>query len=111
MKIFICCDGTWNDKDNPDDETGSRCPTNVRRFFDALEKGKTQELSHGIEIADKHPRQVAYYTAGVGTSWYDRIRGGLSGWAMGRRIRDAYQFLMQNAKTASGSDLGPCNSV
>ena len=41
-------------------------------------------------------RQVTHYTRGVGTDWYDKIKGGAFGVGLNDRIRDAYQFITDN---------------
>jgi hypothetical protein len=98
MNIFICCDGTWNTKENPDNDTGDSCPTNVRWFFLALRKGPVQPFDNFSEFSEVQDEQVAYYSRGVGTGGWDSIRGGGTGLGMGKRIRSAYRFLMNQVK-------------
>jgi uncharacterized protein (DUF2235 family) len=81
--IIICSDGTWNSPDQTDE--GVISPTNVFKLA----------LAVAPEAADGR-RQLRYYDEGVGTHWYDRIRGGLSGWGISRNILEGYRFLMAN---------------
>lgn len=81
-RIVVCCDGTWNTPDQKDD--GVVCPTNVTRLAMAV-----------APYAGDGRRQMLYYDTGVGTHWYDRIRGGVSGVGISRNILQAYRFLME----------------
>jgi uncharacterized protein (DUF2235 family) len=80
-RLIICFDGTWNtpDETRPED---TQIETNVRRFYEAL-------LPHA---ADGRP-QLAWYDAGVGTKWYERIQGGAFGYGLSENIRQGYAFL------------------
>lgn len=72
--IVICLDGTWNKPDNPEDDVSKE--TNVKNLYDIC-------LNDGSS-------QVSYYDQGVGSHWYDRIRGGISGRGLAKNIREAY---------------------
>ncbi len=72
--IVICLDGTWNKPDEDDAEVEK--DTNVRNLYELCVK--------------KSPSQVAYYDEGVGSHWYDRIRGGVSGRGLSKNIREGY---------------------
>ena len=80
-RIIICSDGTWNRPDQTDG--GVVCPSNVARLALAV-----------APVAGDGRRQVRFYDPGVGTRWYDRIRGGISGWGISRNILEGYRFLM-----------------
>ena len=72
--IVICLDGTWNKPDEPDADVSTE--TNVKNLYDmCINDGKNQ---------------VTYYDQGVGSHWYDRIRGGISGRGLSKNIREAY---------------------
>ena len=58
-RLAVFLDGTWND---PGDNT------NVWRLSSML----------GTQDSQQNP-QLAYYDTGVGTKWYDRFRGGITG--------------------------------
>jgi hypothetical protein len=61
-RIVICADGTWNTPDQKDE--GVVSPTNVARLAMCV-----------APFAEDGRRQLLYYESGVGTRWYDRIRG------------------------------------
>ena len=73
--IIICLDGTWDKPDEKPHEENEE--TNVRNLYELLEK-------------DEPHKQVVYYDTGVGSHWYDRIRGGVSGRGLSKNIREAY---------------------
>lgn len=76
--LLVCCDGTWNAKDNQDD--GVYAPTNVRQLFNCLK-----------EIPGE---QETRYQAGVGTgNILDKVLGGALGMGVSEDIRDCYQWL------------------
>src|SRR6266513_808409 len=82
-RIVICADGTWNTPDEKDH--GKVCLTNVAKT--------------ALSIANKDSsgmQQLVYYDKGVGTDWYDHIRGGVSGVGISKIIKDAYQFLVDH---------------
>lgn len=76
--IVVCCDGTWN---TPDQHS----PTNVTKI--ALAVAPTD---------DDRREQRMFYHRGVGTSRWERIRGGMFGVGLSRDVRDCYRFLVQN---------------
>ena len=94
-KLVICFDGTWNtpDKDGNvhneiDDET------NVVHIFRAI-KGE----NYGTDVEHCTAQQPAiptlkWYDTGVGTKWYEHIRGGAFGFGLSRNIRQGYKFLI-----------------
>ncbi|MDM8515402.1 DUF2235 domain-containing protein [Desulfobacterales bacterium HSG16] len=73
--IVICLDGTWNKPDEEKHEESEE--TNVRNLWEILDKN------------DRN-KQVVYYDQGVGSHWYDRIRGGISGRGLSKNIKEAY---------------------
>jgi uncharacterized protein (DUF2235 family) len=75
-RLAVFLDGTWND---PGDNT------NVWRLRSMLSRVD----DHGVE-------QLAYYDTGVGTRWYDRVRGGAAGVGLSKNIREAYRWLVEN---------------
>lgn len=71
--LVLCFDGTWNTLQSQ---------TNVSRLH--------------AEIADDSsgcPNQRKYYDEGVGTKWYDRVRGGVLGYGLDENIRAGYAWL------------------
>lgn len=71
--IVICFDGTWNSW-----ESG----TNVSTLYSDIADDSTRSST-----------QRKFYDEGVGTKWYDRIRGGALGFGLDRNIRQGYAWL------------------
>lgn len=85
-RIVLCADGTWNEAEKADDESGRPQPTNVLKVARAV---KPRSAS-GVD-------QVVYYHVGLGTNWgLDRITGGAFGAGMARNVRSLYRFLVNN---------------
>ncbi len=82
-RLVLCCDGTWN---MPDQESGGRsCPTNVTK------------LALGVAgNADDGKEQRVFYHRGVGTSRWERLRGGAFGFGLSRNVKDTYRFIVEN---------------
>lgn len=72
-RICILYDGTWNKRDSD---------TNVHATWRAIR-------SEGRE----DPEQPVFYDEGVGTHWYDRVRGGLFGHGLSKNIRQGWDWL------------------
>ncbi|MCX4028587.1 DUF2235 domain-containing protein [Endozoicomonas sp. SM1973] len=81
--IVLCFDGTWNRPDDPDDETSQE--TNVRLFY--------KQLINKSQPKTTSDQQLAFYDEGVGCHWYDRIRGGISGFGLTKNILEGYYHL------------------
>jgi uncharacterized protein (DUF2235 family) len=77
--ILICLDGTWNKSG----ATAAPTSTNVFRLYENA-------------IKHKSPRQIAFYNAGVGTRFFEKIRGGLFGYGLYEQIKDGYQQIMES---------------
>lgn len=76
-KLVLCLDGTWNTvKDH----------TNVSRIHAAI---------RNVPSSRDGNTQVKYYDEGVGTHWYDHVRGGVLGWGLPKNIREAYTWLIE----------------
>ncbi len=79
-KIVICFDGTWNTPDKkPSDGDES---TNVWHFFESIAERDTNGVA-----------QIKWYDQGVGTKWYNKIRGGAFGVGLSDNIQQGYRFL------------------
>jgi uncharacterized protein (DUF2235 family) len=76
-RLAVCCDGTWNHRDQPN-------PTNVTKVHAALASD-----DHGIQ-------QLRHYEPGVGSSWWERLRGGAFGMGLSRGVTNAYRWICQN---------------
>ena len=80
-RIVMCFDGTWNTPDNNGD-IGGDTSTNVWKFFNSVaEKG-----ADGMT-------QIKWYDEGVGTKWYNKVRGGAFGVGLSTNIQEGYRFL------------------
>ena len=82
-RLVLCCDGTWN---TPDQQSGGRpCPTNVTKLALAV-----------ADAGDDGKEQIVFYHRGVGTSRWERLRGGAFGFGLSRNVQDTYRFIVQN---------------
>jgi len=85
-RIVICADGTWNIRDQLDQDTGTRRPTNVTKVARAV-RPRAQD---GTD-------QIVYYHDGIGTGGAtDRVTGGAFGQGMEDNIRALYRFIVYN---------------
>ena len=82
-RIVVCCDGTWNTADQVCE--GKPCSTNVAKFAVAL----------ADTSADGLPQKV-FYVRGVGTSRWDRIRGGAFGYGLSDNVKEAYRLIAEH---------------
>jgi uncharacterized protein (DUF2235 family) len=76
---------------------------NIAAFLDGTWDTYKEGVSNNSNVGTMYAaavndgqRQVAHYTKGVGTDWYDKIKGGAFGVGLNDRIRDAYQFITDN---------------
>lgn len=76
-RLVLCCDGTWS-------SPWQRSPTNVVRFYNAL-----------AERGPDGAHQVASYRKGVGTTPFERLRGGIFGYGLSREVRNAYAWVVE----------------
>jgi uncharacterized protein (DUF2235 family) len=96
-RLILLLDGTWNDA-----ELGNR-DTNIVRLRELLAKtldasfSATQiQADDAIVTSRKYADQTEYlvfYARGVGTSAFDRLRGGAFGAGLSKNIRRAYRQL------------------
>jgi uncharacterized protein (DUF2235 family) len=85
-RIIICADGTWNLRDQIDEDSGKRHPTNVTKVARAV---RTRDR-HGID-------QVVFYHDGIGTRGpLDKITGGAFGTGMEENVRNLYRSIVYN---------------
>ena len=76
QKLILLFDGTWNDPQSR---------TNVYR------------MAHSIKHFDeKGVRQKFFYSPGVGTKRFERLRGGATGFRLSRIMMDGYDWLCRN---------------
>ncbi|MWA05322.1 DUF2235 domain-containing protein [Actinomadura sp. LD22] len=89
-RLVVCCDGTWNFADQA--TAGRPAPTNVTKI--------------ALSVAPEDPagvEQRVYYHCGVGTTRWERLRGGAFGFGLARNVLDAYRFVIDDY--AAGDDL------
>ena len=85
-RIVLCADGTWNEPEQVDQQTGKRKPSNVMKLARAVKP----TAGDGIE-------QVVYYHEGLGTGGpLDKFTGGAFGDGMEANILSLYRFLVYN---------------
>jgi uncharacterized protein (DUF2235 family) len=85
-RIVLCADGTWNEAERKDPDTGRPQPTNVLKVARAV----LPQSSDGID-------QVVFYIQGVGTGGgLDTFTGGAFGDGMELNVRALYRFLVHN---------------
>lgn len=80
-RIVICFDGTWNKPDK--NKSKESTETNVYRLYEAVKEIKTGKVV----------RQLKWYDKGVGTKWYEKIRGSL-GYGLSKNIQEGYGQLI-----------------
>lgn len=81
--IVISFDGTWNTPDRAPSADGDSS-TNVWKLHQAI-----------LDSSGDQP-QLKWYGEGVGTRWYEKLRGGAFGVGLSRNIQDGYRWLVQN---------------
>lgn len=100
-KIIVACDGTWQDADSDSkrihpwwkfwkNEHQLMPASNVARLCRCINKAIVDEAGRPV------PPQLVFYQAGIGTSWMQRLSGGLTGKGITSNIRDAYSFICNN---------------
>jgi uncharacterized protein (DUF2235 family) len=85
-RLVICADGTWNTRDQINDERGKRRPTNVTK----IARGVLPRTASQVD-------QVVFYHDGLGTGGpLDKVTGGAFGTGIEENIRALYRFLIYN---------------
>ncbi len=82
-RLALCFDGTWD---------AVKAQTNVYRIYAAI---------NAMPRARRGDSQIKYYDAGVGTGWYDRVRGGTLGRGVSETIRQGYAWLIEHYQDGS----------
>lgn len=75
QRLILLFDGTWND---PQDQT------NVYR------------LASRLKDYDGNIAQQFFYDPGVGTCWWDRLLGGMTGYGLSRNLLQGYDWLARH---------------
>ena len=97
-KLVLCFDGTWNTPDDhghDHDEIDTK-ETNVVRLYRSIRGTDTVGLADGEPATPPTVTTLKWYDQGVGTHWYDHIRGGAFGFGISRNIRQGYKWLVDN---------------
>lgn len=76
--LSVLFDGTWNEQDKGEN-------TNVCRLYKSIDT-----------VGERDERQPCFYDPGVGTKWYDRLKGGAFGYGLSENIRQGYRWLCEN---------------
>jgi uncharacterized protein (DUF2235 family) len=85
-RIVICADGTWNLRDQVDEDTGKRRPTNVTKIARAIKP-----------LSQSNVHQVVFYHDGLGTrGGADKLKGGGFGEGIEDIIRNLYRNILYN---------------
>lgn len=85
-RLVICADGTWNERDQINKDTGRSRPTNVTKVARAV----APRSASGVD-------QIVFYHDGIGTRGpLDRLTGGAFGHGMEGNIRSLYRFIIYN---------------
>ncbi|MGO7486601.1 DUF2235 domain-containing protein [Rhizobium ruizarguesonis] len=99
-RIILLLDGTWNDQDvGPFDTNIVRLQSLIGRALTSAQTARPSETqNNGSEklvrgYASDGRENIVYYERGVGTSAFDRIRGGAFGDGLAHKVRRAYKFL------------------
>ncbi|MFI3272692.1 MAG: DUF2235 domain-containing protein [Pseudomonadota bacterium] len=90
--LLICFDGTWNTAQSEGEHEDNEA-TNVWRLF-KLAQGDVYEEGKGSS-ANYAASQIKWYDEGVGTAWYERLRGGLFGHGLDENILQGYMALAE----------------
>src|SRR5690348_1178496 len=75
-RLVLCFDGTWNNL---------KSETNVSKMFTAV----GDQSSNCTD-------QLKFYDEGVGTTWGEKIRGGVFGWGLDRNVLEGYCWLINH---------------
>lgn len=81
-RLVLLCDGTW-------DRATRKSPTNVGKLSGALADSGTG--ADGTPITQLHT-----YIPGVGTSFFDRLPGGLLGAGISGKIKNGYRWICEH---------------
>ena len=85
-RIIICADGTWNVRDQVNEETGKRRPSNVTKLARAI-----------LPVSPSGTNQVTVYHDGLGTNkGVDKFTGGAFGRGIEEVVRSLYRSIVYN---------------
>jgi len=90
-RIVICFDGTWNTAKEDDIRKGAE--TNVVKFYRSVLGEQLRRVPGSRASRTPEVATLKWYDQGVGTKWYEHIRGGAFGLGLSRNIREGYKVL------------------
>lgn len=97
-KLVVCFDGTWSVPDEggvEHDELDDR-ETNVVHIYRSIRGDDVASIPEGGLAGPAPTPTLKWYDRGVGTRWYDHLRGGAFGFGISRNIRQGYKFLVDH---------------
>lgn len=100
-KIVLCFDGTWNtpaDEEHDWDEIEKDAETNVVKIYRSVLGKDATGIERGSPPQAPKAETIKWYDQGIGTRWYEHIRGGAFGFGLSRNIREGYKFLIDHFK-------------
>jgi len=89
-RIVICFDGTWGKSDRSDRAS------NVVRLYRSILGEDSSGIEDGSPAQPPVARTIKWYDPGVGSQWFERIRGGVFGFGLSRNIREGYKSLVDH---------------
>lgn len=94
-RIILLLDGTWNDQDvGPYDTNIVRIQSLIAQSLSTASPSSGDASQKPVQGYRSDGREnIVYYERGVGTSAFDRFRGGAFGEGLAEKIRRAYKFL------------------
>src|ERR1044071_9731062 len=92
--LILCFDGTWNKALDP--EPGGMVHNHTPETAPIENPENTNVVKLKRRIEANQGDQVLLYFNGVGTDWYDHLRGGASGEGLSKRVRLGYYHLAEN---------------
>jgi uncharacterized protein (DUF2235 family) len=95
-KIMICFDGTWNTPHDEGEYDETDADTNVVKLYRSVLGEDRRGIPEGTPVKSPSVKTIKWYDEGVGTKWYDHIKGGAFGFGLSRNIREGYKFLIDH---------------
>ena len=89
-KLVVCFDGTWNKPKLFEPSSNV-----VNLYQSMLVEDMSSRKLRGPTEQPKVPT-IKWYDTGVGSRWWNRFRGGITGNGLSRSIREGYKFLIDH---------------
>ncbi len=92
-RLAVCFDGTWN---KANDSNGDPDPAAKARSAEGKVDTNVARLHRAVADRGSDGRaQESKYIAGVGTRWFERVLGGLTGAGVSNNMMSGYRFLAE----------------